>query len=129
MALKDILEEIEYHKILLSTMLEYESQDGICRISQKELSEKIHKNQPWVQKAIKRLNAEDTCIEMIKKGEYIIHYTNIEERGIFPKVIQLLEEKIHNPIFAEKNKLLIEKYNVNEKTVDVFRGYLALLNK
>ena len=129
MALKDILEEIEYHKILLSTMLEYKSQDEICRISQKEVSEKIHKNQPWVQKAIKRLNTEDTCIEMVKKGEYIIHYTNIEERGVFPQIIRLIEEKTNNPNFTERDKLLTQKYGITEKTIDVFRGYLALLNK
>ncbi len=129
MALKDLIIEIEYHKIMLSTILEYKNKDGICRVSQMEISKKIHKNHPWVQKAIKRLNAEDNCIEMVKKGEYIIHYTNIEERGVFPQIIRLIKEKSYNQDFTERNRLLTEKYGVTEKTIDVFRGYLALLYK
>ena len=129
MALKDLVIEIIYHKIMLSTILEYKGEDGICRVSQMEISKKIHKNHPWVQKAIKRLNAEDNCIEMVKKGEYIIHYTNIEERGVFPQIFKLIEEKAHNPNFTERDKLLTQKYGVTEKTIDVFRGYLALLYK
>ena len=73
MALEDFAKEIEYHEKLIHTMLEYQDEKGICKVSHATLAERLKKNQPWVAKAIGRLNAEDQCIEMIKKGEYIFN--------------------------------------------------------
>lgn len=121
--------EINYHILMLETFLEYESENGICIVSQKEIAKKIGKNSPWVTKAIKRLNAEDLCIEMIEKGVYKIHYTNIRERGVFPKVLQLIIDKATLPNFIDKNTSIMEKYGVTKETVAVFRGYIGFLEK
>jgi len=122
-------EEIYYHELLLESILKYKTADGICEVSQSVIAKEIHKNKTWVQKAIHRLNAEDTCIEMIKKGTYKIHYTNIRERGVFPKILMLIEEKKYNPDFTESDILLTEKYHVTKKTVAIFTGFCSLLLK
>lgn len=129
MALYDFMKEIEYHEQLLQTILEYKNEDGICRVSQAEIAKRMKKNQPYIAKAIHRLNAEDNCIEMIKKGEYIVHYTNIRERGVFPKITYLITEKIGNSEIYKNELLLREKYNVTTKTVQIFVGYLSLIYK
>ena len=129
MALEDFAKEIEYHEKLIHTMLEYQDEKGICKVSHATLAERLKKNQPWVAKAIGRLNAEDQCIEMINKGEYIVHYTNIKERGVFPQIGMLIFEMAYNNEVYHNKQLLSEKYNVTEKTVNIFRGYLALICK
>ena len=95
----------------------------------KKIAENIDKNSTWVQKAIKRLNAEDLCIEMIDKGIYKVHYTNIKERGVFPKVLEMLIDKAALPNFTDKEILLTEKYGVTKETVAVFRGYIGFMKK
>lgn len=121
------LEEINYHEIMLKTMLEYKNQQDLCIVTHKELSERLGKNITWISKAIKRLNAEDICVEMIDKGIYKVHYTNIKEQGVFPKILQLINDKITIQDFNEKGTLIREKYNVSKKTVQIFVGYLGYL--
>ena len=129
MNFEDFDREIDFHILMLKTFLEYENENGICIVSQKEIAENIGKNTTWVQKAIKKLNAEDLCIEMIDKGMYKVHYTNIRERGVFPKVIQMLIDKETSPDFINKNTSIMEKYGVTKETVAVFRGYIGFLKK
>lgn len=129
MSFKDFEKEIEYHEELLRTMLEYEDDKGICIVSHATLSKRLNKNQPWIAKAMKRLNSEDNCIEMIEKGKYIIHYTNIRERGTFHQIGKLLYEMITNQELYQDKQLIHKKYNVSKKTANVFRGYLALICK
>lgn len=129
MAMQDLMEEIEYHEKLLKTMLEYEDENGICKVSHEELSKRIKKNRPWIAKALKRLNAEDNCVEMINKGEYIIHYTNIKQRGLFPKIFLILIDMEIDIEHYKSEGLLTEKYNITQKTANIFRGYLALIFK
>lgn len=127
MSLDDLFVEIDNHIIMLKTFLEYKNKDGICIVSQSEIAMRINKNKTWVSKAIKRLNAEDTCIEQIEKGKYKIYYTNIKENGVFPKVIKLLSDKATLSDFCEKGILLREKYGFTKKTIQIFTGYLGFL--
>ena len=127
MTLNDFLIEIDYHLIMLETILEYKNEEGICVVSQSEIAMRINKNKTWVSKAIKRLNAEDTCIEQIGKGKYKIHYTNIKENGVFPKVIKLMTDKATLSNFCEKGVLLREKYGISKRTIQIFTGYLGFL--
>ena len=128
MTLNDFLIEIDYHILMLETILEYKNEDGVCAVSQFEIATRINKKQSWVSKAIKRLNAEDTCIEQIEKGKYKIHYTNIKENGVFPKVIKLMMDKATLSNFCEKDVLLREKYGINKRTIQIFSGYLGFLS-
>ncbi len=129
MAIYDFMKEIDCHEQLLQTILQYKNEDGICRVSQAEIAKHIRKNKTYVAKAIHRLNAEDTCIEMIRKGEYIVHYTNIRDRGVFPKIAYLIAEMAGNPEKYNNEILIREKYNVTKKTVSIFTGYLSLIYK
>ena len=129
MAISDLIKEIEYHEKLISTMLEYQDENGICKVSHEELSKRLKKNRPWIAKAIHRLNAEDNCIEMIRKGEYIVHYTNIRERGVFPQILFIIIDMALDIEYYKSEGLLTEKYNITTKTANIFRGYLALICK
>lgn len=126
---QDFSMELKFHEIMLFEILRHENEKGICIVSQKEIAENIGKNTTWVQKAIKKLNAEDLCIEMIDKGMYKVHYTNIRERGVFQKVIQVLIDKETSPDFINKNTSIMEKYGVTKETVAVFRGYIGFMKK
>ena len=127
MTLDNFYIEIEHHIKMLETILEYINEDGICIVSQSEIAARINKNKTWVSKAIKRLNAEDICIEQIEKGKYKIHYTNIKERGVFPKIIKLIVDKADPSNFLEKDDVLREKYGVSKRTVQIFTGYLGFI--
>ena len=129
MTLYNLMKEIDYHEQLLKVVLEYKCNDGICRVSQAEIAKRMGKNHTYVVKAIKRLNAEDNCIEMIKNGEYIVHYTNIRERGVFPKILYLFTEKIAYPERYNDEYRLQEKCNLKKKTVQIFTGYLGMTYK
>ena len=128
MTLNDFLIEIDYHILMLETILEYKNEDGVCAVSQFEIATRINKKQSWVSKAIKRLNSEDTCVEQIEKGKYKIHYTNIKEHGVFPKIIKLMIDKATLSNFREKEVLLREKYGISKRTIQIFSGYLGFLS-
>ena len=127
MTFEKFFEEICHHKLMLEVMLEYQNEDNICVVQQSEIARRINKNTTWVSKAIKRLNAEDLCVEQIKNGEYKIHYANIMERGVFPKITKLMLNKFLPKDFEDKKLSLAEKYDLNKKTIQIFTGYLGFL--
>ena len=89
MTLYNLMKEIDYHEQLLKVVLEYQCNDGICRV----------------------------------------HYTNIRERGVFPKILYLFTEKIAYPERYNDEYRLQEKYNLKKKTVQIFTGYLGMTYK
>ena len=107
MTFDDFLIEIDYHVLMLKTILEYKNEDGICAVSQFEIATRINKKQSWVSKAIKRLNAEDTCIEQIEKGKYKIHYTNIKEKCKKVSTISLTLHLISSSTQSQQIKIVL----------------------
>ena len=60
---------------LINTMLEYKNKDGVCMVSQTELAKRLSLSQSNIGNAIKKINVEDLCVEMICPGMYVIHYS------------------------------------------------------
>ena len=112
---------------IIDTMLEHKNKDGICVISQKELGEKVSIKQNTVSKAIRQINTEEICIEMLSPGKYIVHYRNIMERGTFACIWNLFLDFGKNPqLLFESDKSIAERYGYKLKTVQMFKAYTKI---
>lgn len=116
---------LEMHQKLIDTMLLYKNENGICKVSQKELSEKLKRHQTWVSKAIERINTEDECIKKVKPGEYIINYSELVIRGTFKKILELMLITLNKPEIIYMNENEISKqFDVKIKTIQMYKSYL-----
>lgn len=110
---------------IIDTMLEHKNKDGICVISQKKLGEKVSITQTNVSRAIRQINTEETCIEILSPGKYIVHYRNILERGTFACIWNLFFDFEKNPqLLFESDKSIAERYGYKLKTVQMFKAYV-----
>ena len=117
-------ESYSNHQKLVDTILEFKDEDGICRISQPELARLLNKSQTWVCSAIKQINTEDTCIEMVGTGKYVIHYNDLLSKGVFSEIATLIETFLENPEILNIQDLKIaEAGNIKLKTVQMFKAY------
>lgn len=91
------VESVKNHQRLVNILVEARGEDNISRLSQPEMARLIGHSQTWVAQAIRRLNTEDMCIEMIAPAEYIVHYTNILACGIFSEIMKLIIDCSENP--------------------------------
>jgi hypothetical protein len=122
---KTIDEKIKYCQDVINIMLENEGSDGICRVTQKEIAEKLGKSQCGVGKTIKQLNRIDQCIEIIGRGMYIVNHKDLSINGPFVKVIQLMDRLSSEPELLRlpyKEQIKILNFN-NVKELQVAYGY------
>ncbi|HEY9060588.1 MAG TPA: hypothetical protein VIO64_08820 [Pseudobacteroides sp.] len=116
---------IEYCQLLINTILEYKCPDGICRITQKELAQKMGKSASSISKTIKQFSLVDNCIETISRGEYRVNCVNILEKGPIFKSIFIMGVLAENPeIMDLPYKEQAEIYGFSVKEVQIAYGYL-----
>lgn len=85
----------------------------------------MNRSQSWVTQAIRRLNTEDKCIEMLAAGTYILHYTNLLEQGVFSEIKQLILECHNSPgFFYERDSIIASRRGVRIKTIQMLKAYL-----
>ena len=114
------------HQNLINTIIENIDNNGICRLSQKELASKVGKSQAWIHKAISRINSEDVCITY-SPCAYKVEYDDLSKRGVFSKIILLMREALsgnYEFIFSAKEVNVAEKYNVKVKTLQMFKAFI-----
>jgi lipopolysaccharide export LptBFGC system permease protein LptF len=68
------IESVKNHQKLVNILADARDENNISHISQSEMARLIGHSQTWVVKAIKRLNTEDTCVEMLASEKYVVHY-------------------------------------------------------
>ena len=112
---------------LINIMLEYKNDDDVCVVSQTELAKRLSLSQTNIGDAIRKVNVEDLCIEMLKPGFYKIHYVNLFERGTFACIwnLMLAAEKDSTLVF-EKDKVIASRYGYKLKTVQMFKSYIKV---
>lgn len=121
------IESLENHQRLVDTLLTHENAEGICEITEEEILSEMKRSSAWLKKAIKKINTEDTCIEIVGYNKYKVNYKNLYEKGVFNLIFQMmLCTLVDDNIFKMKNKELMEKFDCTLKTVQMYRAYLSI---
>lgn len=124
--MKDTLfiESVKHHQDFIDRILKYKETDGVCRVCQAQLMLDTGRHWTWIDRAIKRMNTEEVCVQ--KKGtcEYIVIHESLLEAGVFSRVLRMLMDTYEMPEIVEmKNAELMEKYECSLKTVQMYRSY------
>lgn len=118
-------ESVKAHQRLVNILADARDEDNISRLSQPEMAGLVGRSQTWVAHAIKRLNTEDACIEMIAPEKYVVHYTDILARGVFSEIMKLIIDCCGDPeLFNVKDGTIATERCLNIKTVQIFKAYL-----
>jgi RimJ/RimL family protein N-acetyltransferase len=120
------------HQTLVDTIIRFKEEDGVSYLSTPEMGKLVNRSQTWVMQAIKRLNVEDTCVEMIKPGKYVVHYDNILSRGVFSKIQKLLimcvsDFEIMKEVIYMTDKDVAKNHDMTLTTAQMFKAYLRSL--
>ena len=114
------------HQKLVYLLKEARDEAGISAISQPELARQIGRSQTWVASAIKRLNTEDVCVELISSGKYKLHYDDLLSRGVFAIIVLLIADTLKTPsLFEMQTDKIAEAYSCSKKTVEMYKAYLS----
>lgn len=118
-------ESIKNHQRLVNILIEAKNEAGISQLSQPDMAKLMMRSQTWVGQAIKRLNTQDICVEMIGPENYILHYTDILAHGVFSEIMKLIIDCYESPeLFLEKDSEIAAARGINVKTVQMFKAYL-----
>ena len=118
-------ESVKNHQRLVNILVDARDEDNVSHLSQLEMAKLVGLSQTWVVQAIKRLNTEDTCIEMIAPMKYVVHYTDILDRGVFSEIMTLFIDCCQNlELFNDNDSSIAKKRCLNIKTVQMFKAYL-----
>lgn len=119
------IESVKNHQSLINILADARGEDNVSRLSQPEIARLVGHSQTWVIQAIKRLNTEDICIEMIASEKYVVHYTDILTRGVFSEIMKLIIDCHENPeLFKIKDSTIATERCLNIKTVQMFKAFL-----
>ena len=124
--MKDTLfiESVKHHQDLIDRMLKYKESDGVCRVCQAQLMLDTGRHWTWIDKAIKRMNTEEVCIQKKGTSEYIVIHESLHEAGVFARILQMLNDTYETPeIVRMKDAELMAKYECKLKTVQMYRSY------
>lgn len=115
------------HQRLVDTLLEFKGEDGICRVTQTELSQLMDISPSRISQAIQQLNTEECCIKRLGMGKYIVNYRDILKNGTFARISDLIEEAcLHPELIKTPDKEIAKTHGLNIKTVQMFKTYVRM---
>lgn len=118
-------ESVKHHQRIVSILADARGEDNISHLSQPEMAGLVGRSQTWVAQAIRRLNTEDMCIEIIAPAKYIVYYTDILARGVFSEIMKLIIDCSEDPeLFNVKDSVIATERCLNIRTVQMFKAYL-----
>lgn len=118
------IESVKHHQDLINHILKYKESDGVCRVCQAQLMLDTGRHWTWIDKAIKRMNMEEVCIQKKGTSEYIVIHESLHEAGVFARILQMLNDTYETPeIVRMKDAELMAKYECKLKTVQMYRSY------
>lgn len=110
---------------LVDTLVQHKNDEGISAISQSEIARSINRSQTWVSQAIRRINTEDTCIEIIGESQYVVHYSNLSERGVYSTILDLISLTLKYPeILRMQDNELSRLISSPVKTIQMYKAYM-----
>ena len=124
--MKDTLfnESVKHHQDIIDHILKYKGSDGVCRVCQAQLMLDTGRHWTWIDKAIKRMNTEEVCVQKKGTSEYIVIHESLLEAGVFSRILRMLMDTYETPeIVKMKNAELMAKYECSLKTVQMYRSY------
>ena len=118
-------ESVKIHQRLLDILIDARGVDNISHISQPEMARLVGRSQTWVAQAIKRLNTEDMCIEMLAPEKHVVYYTNILAQGVFSEIMTLINDCYEDiGLFEVNDSTIAEERKLNIRTVQMFKSFL-----
>ena len=119
------VDSLKLHQRLVDIFVEAKDENGFSLVSQPEIAARIGRSQTWVANAIKRLNVEEPCVEMISAGKYKLNYECLLTDGVFSKIMCLImDTRLDVDLFLEKDSDIATKYGFKLKTVQMYKSYL-----
>lgn len=126
--LQRLNEAIKKRKEILEYMKSLENKDGICKVSISHIASHVNLSRTRVSQIITQLNTLDICVEKISVGCYRVHYTDINNKGIFAEILRTLplyikltdEGNFEGLMKEEKAKLL----DISIDELDILEGYI-----
>lgn len=119
---KQLNESIEKRQRLVTLISEKNNKNE--KFTRKDLADEMKVSVPWIDKARKQVNTEDECIVCTKNG-LKTRYTDIKKQGVYSKIIKMIDDtEIIFPFCLFTNKELCKIFEVNEKTVWMYRAFL-----
>lgn len=124
-----IVQSISNHQMLVDAILKYKKENGFCYVSKKQLEKEVNHCSAWIDKAIKRLNTEEICVEYFGYDCYKIHYENILKKGVFNTILYMIYSTLADEslLFAN-NETLMKRFGVSLKVVQMYRAYISPQN-
>lgn len=121
------VESLENHQKLVDILLAHENEKGICEISEEELQKSINRSMAWVKKAIKKINTEDMCIEIVGVDRYLVHYDSLLKKGVFSVILRMiLHTAVDFDMLSWKNEKLMQEFGCTLKTVQMYRAFCTV---
>ena len=115
---------LKNHQDLIDHILKYKEADGVCRVCKAQLMLDTGRCWTWIDKAIKRINTEEVCIERKGTGEYIIIHESLLEAGVFARILHMMITSETPEVVQMKDAELMKKYGCKLKTVQMYRAYV-----
>ena len=115
---------LKNHQEIIDHILKYKESDGVCRVCQAQLMLDTGRHWTWIDKAIKRINTEEICVQKKGTNEYIVIHESLNEAGVFLRIMHMLLDTYEMPeIVQMTNAELMAKYECKLKTVQMYRSY------
>ncbi len=115
---------LKHHQELIDHILKYKEPDGICRVCQVQLMLDTGRGWTWIDKAIKRINTEEICVQRKGTSAYIVIHESLLEAGVFSRILHMLMDTYETPkILQMKDAELMVKYECKLKTIQMYRSY------
>lgn len=118
----------KYQKIM-DILIDNKDNDGLIRISQKDIAKKLEISQALVSKCMTRLERSDKCIEKITPGVYKVNHTDLIKYGPVGKIISYCKSAIDNKELMHMS--LKEQSNLLGISIDEIKmilGYVYFIN-
>lgn len=125
----NFLEVFVKYQEIINVLIGNKGDDGLCRVSQKEIGSKVKISQALVSKCLIRLERSDKCIEKLSPGVYKVNHDNILKYGPLAKVLKYCvavknDESIIIMRYDEQAKLL----HMTVDEIKMIWGYLGNYN-
>lgn len=106
---------------LIDAMLEFENEDNVCEVTQKQLGAILGVSQSAIAKYKAQINSEETVIETVKNG-YIVYNKNMNETKLYKKAEELIND-IAN-LYAKPENIIAEEYGVKRRTIQMAKSLI-----
>lgn len=85
---------------LVELLLLFQKEDGVCSVAPSLLAEKMKLSEAMVNKILNQLQKCGNCVEIVRKGRYIVNKKDLKLEGPWSKVVTLMYAVMDDPAFV-----------------------------